>query len=79
MSLRRMTRVNWDRRMSLRGNVKMGGPAVLAFLLRDIHVYHLPWPFMFRRRMSQTDAPETDDGDGGPRLMPQTDVLAIEG
>ena len=28
----------------------------------------------FWRRMSQTDVPETDDRDGGPRRMPQTDV-----
>ena len=33
----------------------------------------------FRRRMSQTDVPETDDGDGGPRLMPQTDVPETDG
>ncbi len=29
--------------------------------------------------MSQTDVPETDDRDGGPRRMPQTDVPETEG
>ena len=33
-------------RMSLRRKVKMGGLAILAFLLRDIHVCHLPWPYV---------------------------------
>ena len=60
-------------RMSLTRKVKMGGPTILAFRLRDIHVCHLPWPYVWRR-MSQTDVPETDDRDGGPRRMPQTDV-----
>ena len=32
----------------------------------------------FRRRMSQTDVPETDDRDGGPRRMPETDVSETE-
>ena len=32
----------------------------------------------FRRRMSQTDVPETDDRDGGPRRMPETDVPETE-
>ena len=56
MSLRRTTRADWHRRMSLRRKVKMGGPAVLAFLLRDIHVCHLPWPYVS----------ETDVTDGCP-------------
>ena len=60
-------------RMSLKWKVKMGGPTILSFRLRDIHVCHLPWPYV-SRRMSQTDVPETDDRDGGPRRMPQTDV-----
>ena len=64
-------------RMSLRWKVKMGGPTILAFRLRDIHVCHLPWPYVWRR-MSQTDVPETDDRDGGPRRMPQTDVPKTE-
>ena len=59
--------------MSLRRMVKMGGPTILAFRLGDIHVCHLPWPYVWRR-MSQTDVPETDDRDGGPRRMQQTDV-----
>ena len=45
-------------------------PTILAFHLRDIHVCHLPWPYVWRR-MSQTDVPETDDRDGGPRRMQQ--------
>ena len=49
--------------------VKMGGPSILAFRFRDIDVCHLPWPYVWRR-MSQTDVPETDDRDGGPRRMP---------
>ena len=60
-------------RMSLRRKVKMSGPTIWAFRLRDIHVCHLLWPNVWRR-MSQTDAPETDDQDGGPRRMPQTYV-----
>ena len=55
-SPRRMTRANWDRRMCLRRNVKMGGPAVLAFPLSDIHVCHLTWPYVS----------ETDVTDGCP-------------
>ena len=46
-------------RMSLRWKVKMGGLAILAFLLRDIHVCHLPWPYVWRRmslrRMTETE------------------------
>ena len=60
-------------RMSLRWKMKMGGPTILAFRLRDIPVCHLPWPYVWRR-MSQTDVPEMDDRDGGPGRMPQTDV-----
>ena len=47
---------DWYRRMSLRGRVKMGGLAVLAFPLRDIHMYHLPWFYVS----------ETDVTDGCP-------------
>ena len=43
-------------RMSLRRNVKMGGPTILAFHLRDIHMCHLPWPYVS----------ETDVTDGCP-------------
>ncbi len=64
-------------RMSLRWKVKMGGPTILAFRLRDIHVCHLSWPYVWRR-MSQTDVPQTDDRDGGPRRMQQTDVPKTE-
>ena len=60
-------------RMSLRRMVKMGGPTILPFRLRDIHVCHLPWTYVLRR-ISQADVPETDDRDGGPRRIPQTDV-----
>ena len=52
-------------RMSLRWKVQMGGPTILAFRLGDIHVCHLPWPYVWRR-MSQTDVPETD--------VPETEV-----
>ena len=45
-SPRRTTRADWHRRMSLRRKVKSDGLAVLAFLLRDIHVCHLPWPYV---------------------------------
>ena len=55
-------------RMSLRRRSRWVGPSILAFRLRDIHVCHLPWPYVWRR-MSQTDVPETDDRDGGPRRM----------
>ena len=45
--------------MSLRRKVKIGGPAILAFHLRDIHVCHLPWPYVWRRmslrRMTETE------------------------
>ena len=60
-------------RMFSRRKVKMGGPTILAFRLRDINVCHLSWSYVWRR-MSQTDVPETDDRDGGPRRMRQTDV-----
>ena len=43
-------------RMSLRRKVKMGGPTILVFHLRDIHVCHLPWPYVS----------ETDVTDGCP-------------
>ena len=43
-------------RMSLRRKVKMGGPTILAFHLRDIHECHLPWPYVS----------ETDVTDGCP-------------
>ena len=36
--------------ISLRPKVKTDGLAVLAFLLSDIHVCHLPWPYV-----SETD------------------------
>ena len=41
-----------------------GWLAVMAFLLMNIHVCHLPWPYV-----SETDVPETDDRDGGSRRM----------
>ena len=44
------------RRMSLRRKFRMGGPTILAFHLRDMHVCHLPWP----------DLSETDVTDGCP-------------
>ena len=68
----RTTRVDWHRRMFLRRKVKTDGLAVMAFLLLNIH------GLTFRRRMSQTDVPETDDRDGGPRRMPETDVPETE-
>ena len=44
------------KRMSLGRKVRMGGLAILAFLLRDIDVCHLPWPYVS----------ETDVTDGCP-------------
>ena len=52
---RRTTRVDWHRRMSLRRKVKTDGLAVMAFLLRDIHVCHLLWPYV-----SETDVTDSD-------------------
>ena len=43
-------------RMYLRRNVKIGGPTILAFHLRDMHVCHLHWPYVS----------ETDVTDGCP-------------
>ena len=43
-------------RMYLRRKVKMGGPTILAFHLRDMHVCHLHWPYVS----------ETDVTDGCP-------------
>ena len=45
----------------------MGGPAVLAFPLMDIHVYHLPSFYVSEtdvRDGCQRRMMETDDGDG---------------
>ena len=55
---RRTTRVDWHRRIFLRRKVKTDGLAVMAFLLMNIHVCHLPWP-------SETDVTETEALDGG--------------
>ena len=73
MSQRRTTRADCHRRMFLRRKVKTDEPAVMSFLLRNIHACHLPWPYV-----SETDVPETDDRDGGPRRMPETDVPETE-
>ena len=43
-------------RMYLKRNVKIGGPTILAFHLRDMHVCHLHWPYVS----------ETDVTDGCP-------------
>ena len=45
-SPRRTTRADWHRRMSLRRKVQTDELAVLAFLPMDIHVRHLPWPYV---------------------------------
>ena len=63
-SPRRTTRADGHKRMFLRRKVKTDGLAVMAFLLMNIHVCHLPWPYV-----SETDVPETDDRDGGSRRM----------
>ena len=71
-SPRRTTRADWHRECPWDGRSRWVGPSILAFRLRDIHVCHLPWPYVWRR-MSQTDVPETDDRDGGLGRMQQTE------
>ena len=52
-SPRRTTRADWHIRMSLRRKVKTDEPAVLAFLLTDNHVCHMPWSYV--SEMDATD------------------------